>query len=169
MKLSELDKDKAISALNKVEKALSIKLTKSAILAELASQKLCSPNSTGIEATLLKVAQKYGYVPPLLAVLMGIKPKSPPLEGSISNCPLAEGLPPVPQNQTSKTGPAQKLERRLVSPVFVMSGLNLRAISIVEFTHKFTTVHLRDGTTINHSNFSEETLKKNCKVIELGD
>ena len=162
MKLSDLDKDQAVSALNKVDKALETKLTKSAIVAELASQKLCSPNSTGIEHTLLKVAQKHGYVP-----LMGVKPQV--AEKSHPWIDKTEGLPPVPQTQTSKTGPTQKVERRLAPPVFVMSGLNLRAISIVEFTKKSTTVHLRDGTTIDHSNFSEETLKKNCKVIELGD
>ena len=143
MKLSDLDKDQAVSALNKVDKALETKLTKSAIVAELASQKLCSPNSTGIEHTLLKVAQKHGYVPPLFAKLMGVKPQV--AEKSHPWIDKTEGLPPVPQTQTSKTGPTQKVERRLAPPVFVMSGLNLRAISIVEFT------------------------KKNCKVIELGD
>ena len=163
MKLSDLDKDQAVSALNKVDKALETKLTKSAIVAELASQKLCSPNSTGIEHTLLKVAQKHGYVPPLFAKLMGV------VAEKSHQLIKTEGLPPVPQTQTSKTGPASKVERRLAPPVFVMSGLNLRAISIVEFTKKSTTVHLRDGTTLDHSNFSEETLKKNCKVIELGD
>jgi hypothetical protein len=167
MKLSDLDKDQAVSALNKVDKALETKLTKSAIVAELASQKLCSPGSSGIEHTLLKVAQKHGYVPPLFAKLMGVKPQV--AEKSHPWIDKTEGLPPVPQTQTSKTGPTQKVERRLASPVFAMSGLNLRAISIVEFTKKSTTVHLRDGTTIDHSNFSEETLKKNCKVIELGD
>jgi len=167
MKLSELDKDQAVSVLNRVDKALGIKLTKSAIVAELASQKLCSPNSTGIESTLLKVAQKHGYVPPLFAKLMGIKPQI--TEKSHPWIDKTEGLPPVPQTQTSKIGPAPKLERRLAHPAFVMSGLNLRAISMVEFTTKSTTVHLRDGTTIDHSNFSEEILKKNCKVIKLGD
>jgi hypothetical protein len=167
MKLSELTKDQVVSTLNKVDQALGTKLTKSAIVAELASQKLCSPNSTGIENTLLKVAQKHAYVPPLFAKLMGVKPQV--AEKSHPWIDKTEGLPPVPQTQTSKTGPAPKLERRLAPPVFVMSGLNIRALSIVEFTKKSTTVHLRDGTTIDHSNFSEETLKKNCKVVELGD
>ena len=176
MKLSDLTKDQAVSVLNKVEKALAVKLTKSAIVAELASQKLCSVKSTGIEATLLKVAQKHGYIPPLFAKLMGEKPKvaekahdwvEKPKVASTGLKVDAESLPPVPQTQTSKAGP--KKERRLESPAMTLSGVNLRAISIIEFTDNGSTVHMRDGTSIDALEISEETLKKNCTLIELGN
>jgi len=166
MKLSDLNKDQAVSTLNKVEKALSVKPTKSAVVAELASQKLCSPNSSGIEATLLKVAKNHGYLPPLFAKLMGEKPIV--TEKAHSWIDKSEGLPPVPQTQTSKAGPTQKVERRLVTPAFTLSGVNLRAISIAEFNGKTATLHLKDGSTIDNSPLSVETLKKNCTVIELG-
>ena len=116
MKLSDLTKDQAVSVLNKVEKALAVKLTKSAIVAELASQKLCSPKSTGIETTLLKVANEHGYLPPLFAKLMGQKPKM--AEKSHDWIEKPSALPSVPQTQTSKAGP--KKERRLESPAMTL-------------------------------------------------
>jgi|694.fasta_scaffold55812_3 hypothetical protein len=171
MKLSDLNKEQAIQTLNRVEKALATKLTKSAIVAELASQKLCSPNSSGIENTLIKVATNHGYVPPLLAKLMGVKPNVAGNEKSHPWIDKKEGLPPVPPTQTSKAGPAstQKAERRLVpTTAFVLNGVNLRAISIVEIGKKSSELYLKDGTVVT-SSITEETFLKNCKVLELGD
>jgi hypothetical protein len=51
---------------------------------------------------------------------------------------------------------------------FVLNGVNLRAISIVEIGKKSSELYLKDGTVVT-SSITEETFLKNCKVLELGD
>lgn len=170
MRLSDLTKDQAIKVLDIVEKALAKKTTKSAIVASLASQGLCSTGSTGIEKTLIKVAQNHGYIPPLFASLMGVSPKVSDKPHAWIDKTGGEGLPLVPQTQTTKSaGPTKKSGRRLEKqPTFSMSGVNLRAMSIMEILDKKTTVHLRDGSTLESSTISENVLSKNCTLIDLG-
>lgn len=169
MRLSELTKDQAVLLLDELEQALVLKKTKSAVVAFLASKKLCSVNSTGIENTLLKVGQGHSYVPPLFATLMKVSPmvdKKP--HGWIDK---GSGLPPVPQTQTTKVaGPTQQSEHRLVKkqPLFSMSGVNIRAISVVEIKDKKAKVYLRDGSIVDHCGITESVLSKNCTLLSLG-
>jgi hypothetical protein len=171
MRLTDLTKEQAIKALDTVEKALAAKNTKSAIVASLAAQGLCSASSTGIEKTLIKVAQNHEYIPPLFAAIMGVKPKVTAKPHEWIDKTDGEGLPAVPQTQTTKSaGPTQKSGRRLEKqPTFSMSGVNLRAVSIVEVLDKKSKIHLRDGSTLESSTISENVLSKSCTVIDLGN
>lgn len=171
MRLTDLTKGQAIKTLDIVEKALATKNTKSAIVASLASQGLCSAGSTGIEKTLIKVAQTHNYVPPLFAAIMGVKPKVTNKPHEWIDKTGGEGLPSVPQTQTTKSaGPTPKSGRRLEKqPTFSMSGVNLRSVSIVEILDKKAKVHLRDGSTLESSTISENVLSKNCTLVDLGN
>jgi hypothetical protein len=180
MRLTDLTKDQAIKTLDNVEKALATKNTKSAIVASLASQGLCSASSTGIEKTLIKVAQTHNYIPPLFAAIMGVKPMVFRASIASPTCDKThewidktggQGLPSVPQTQTTKSaGPTPKSGRRLEKqPTFSMSGVNLRSVSIVEILDKKAKVHLRDGSTLESSTISENVLSKNCTLVDLGN
>jgi len=102
MSLHTTPKDQLLQLADRIEQALASKASKAAIVRTIAEHGYCSPKSTGIEKTLIKVLTSNGIpIKPKLAAVMGVSP-TPSTRTETPDVTVAPTLPtpePEPQGQ----------------------------------------------------------------------
>jgi len=155
MKISELSVDQLRLAVNKVEAALTAKQTKAAIVKALSDLGYCSPKSTGIEATFVKVVEAASIkLTPLLANVMGR-----PVTGSSAIVDSAKGAPAIPPTTPTTNAPAVPI---------VDMAINLKGVSIIEASKNgAASIVFIDGSKLSTRTFDAQKFRSNCNQIEF--